>query len=105
MDECIKVRRTGRSTALALQYIADSYNRPRFTYIIKDHLQHGENHVANRNLLNQINEMVNNLGLNGFVFNRPKNTLEYRGLCNCEVIERSKIEFPCGCKECEKAKN
>lgn len=105
MSECFKDRRTGRSTGLALKYIADAYNRPGFTFPIADHLQSGKNHVANRLLMNTINKMIFDLKLSGFIFDTMKNTMEYRALCNCHIIEQFKEEFVnCGCSKCGKAK-
>lgn len=97
--ECIKDRRTGRSTARALLIIAASYNNPGIEFPIVDHI---DTHMTNRNLTRTIQDMVKNLGLSGFIFDQHNNRILYQKLDNSRVIEEAKKYCSCNCPDCKK---
>lgn len=60
-------RRTGRTTALALQYIAKAIQEPRKWHEPKDH---HDSLMMREHLTALCRDMVNKLGLEGFVFRK-----------------------------------
>lgn len=67
-------RRTGRTTVLALQYIAQAMQQPHEPVYVKDHYV-SEN--ANRCLIHTMQDMVDKLGLDFFVFSGARNTVTF----------------------------
>lgn len=67
-------RRTGRSTALALKYIAEAIENPRQPVQIRDH---HDVLRAHRDLFERVREMVRQLGLEHMVFREHGNTVTF----------------------------
>lgn len=70
--EPLQERRTGRSTALALKYIAEAIQNPRKPVQIKDH---HDSALAHRRLFQVTREMVKRLDLQNMVFHEFRGTV------------------------------
>ena len=92
-DLIVNRRRTGKSTALAFKAISEAMENPLQPVKIKDHI---DRYPANKLLLERTNNIIEKVGLKGFIFNKAENTITY----DCSFITKRLMKEYLKC-ECE----